>query len=73
VGSLAMILGGFTLALVVLWIFLDAGIFPGQIQAYLTALFVIALASTIVESLPYKDVDNITVTLTALIFGHLLF
>ena len=33
----------------------------------------IALAGTVVESLPFKDVDNITVTLTAVILGYFLF
>jgi hypothetical protein len=33
----------------------------------------IALVGTLVESLPFKDVDNITVTLSALVLGSLLF
>ena len=34
---------------------------------------VIALVGTLVESLPFKDVDNITVTLVAVLLGQLIF
>jgi dolichol kinase len=34
---------------------------------------VVAIAGTLVESLPLKDVDNITVTLAAVALGYLLF
>jgi hypothetical protein len=34
---------------------------------------VIALVGALVESLPYKDVDNITVTLAAVIVGLFVF
>jgi len=33
----------------------------------------VAVAGTLVESLPLKDVDNITVTLVAVLLGYLLF
>lgn len=71
-GSLGMFLGGWSLALGILWVYLLAGVFAGPMSAYLPALTLIALAGTIVESLPLKDVDNITVTLTAVILGHVL-
>jgi phytol kinase len=71
-GSMGMFLGGWILAVVILWIYLLSGVFTGQILDYIPALSLIALAATIVESLPIKDLDNITITLTGLIFGHLL-
>lgn len=70
-GSLGMLVGGWILAVLILWIFVNSGVFPGSIADYLPALSVIALAGTIVESLPLKDVDNITVTISALLLGHL--
>jgi phytol kinase len=69
-GSLGMFLGGWSLAIGILWVYLLSRVFAGPISAYLPALTLIALAGTVVESLPIKDMDNITVTLTALIFGH---
>lgn len=72
IGSLAMFLGGWTLALGILWVFVGAGVFAGPMSIYLPALTLIAFAGTLVESLPIKDVDNITTTLTAIILGHYL-
>ena len=71
-GSLAMFLGGWSLALGILWAYSLSGIFASPISTYLPSVTLIALAGTVVESLPIKDIDNITVTLTALVFGHLL-
>lgn len=72
-GSLAVLVGGFLLATVVLVSYLWLGALPGSINDYLLPLALIALGSMLVESLPFRDVDNITVTLTAVLLGHLLF
>ena len=71
-GSLGMFLGGWILAVGILWVYLLSGVFTGQIGDYIPTLSMIALAATIVESLPIKDLDNITITLASLIFGHLM-
>jgi phytol kinase len=70
-GSLGMLVGGWLLAFLILWVFVSAGVFPGSISVYVPALTVIALVGAIVESLPLKDVDNITVTISAVLLGHL--
>jgi phytol kinase len=70
-GSLGMLVGGWILAFLILWVFISVEAFPGSIIDYLPALTVIALVGTIVESLPLKDVDNITVTISAVLLGHL--
>jgi phytol kinase len=72
-GSLGMLLGGWVLAAFILFIFVLAGVFPGPFSIYLLPITYIALAGMLVESLPFKDVDNITVTLVAVVLGHLLF
>jgi phytol kinase len=72
-GSLGMFLGGFVFSLLVLGVYVAAGYFAGPWSNYLPALLAIALGGTLVESLPLKDIDNITVTLTAVILGLLLF
>ncbi len=71
-GSFAMFLGGWSLALGILWVYLLSGVFAGPMSIYIPALTLIAFAGTIVESLPIKDVDNITITLTAVFLGHIL-
>ena len=71
-GSLGMLLGGWSFALGVVWVFGILGVFPAPLGAYLLPISVIALAGTLIESLPIKDFDNITVTLTAVALGHWL-
>ncbi|MCJ7583340.1 MAG: hypothetical protein MUO30_01020, partial [Anaerolineales bacterium] len=68
-----MYIGGWALAAFILGMFVLAGIFLGPFAGYLIPITLIALAGTLVESLPLKDVDNITVTLAAVALGHLLF
>jgi phytol kinase len=71
-GSLGMLLGGWILAAGIFSIFVAAGIFVGPVWSSLPALFLIALIGTFVEMLPVKDIDNVTVTVAAVIFGHIL-
>jgi len=72
-GSLGVLIGGWLLSAFILAIYTGTGVFAKPFPSYLFPLTVIALVSAIVESLPYKDIDNITVTITAVIFGFLLF
>ena len=69
IGSLGMFIGGWVLSVLILGIFLSLGIFPGVLGDYLLPISVIALLGMIVESLPIKDYDNITVTLAAVLLG----
>jgi phytol kinase len=73
VGSLGMLIGGWALAVFVLGMFIFAGVFTGQFAGYLLPVTVIAVVGTLVESLPLRDVDNITVTLAAVVLGYWLF
>jgi phytol kinase len=72
-GSLGMFLGGWAMSALILAIYVLAGVFPGPFSLYLLPVTLIALAGTAVESLPLRDVDNITVTLVAVALGTLLF
>lgn len=72
VGSLAMLLGGFIFATGIVMVFVFAGIFPHPYTGYLIPLLLIALGGSLIESLPLKDIDNLTITLAAIILGHLL-
>ncbi len=71
-GMLGMLLGGWLFAVFILLVFVLAGVFAAPLSAYLPALTLIALAATLVESLPFEEIDNITVTLAAVLLGHLL-
>lgn len=72
-GTLSVLLGGFGLSLAILAVYVAIGVFPSPLSAYMLPLAVIALASMIIESLPHKDIDNITMTLAAVLCGLWLF
>jgi phytol kinase len=73
IGSLGMFSGGWLLAFLILAVYTGVGVFSQPIQFYLWPITVISLAATLVESLPATDIDNITITLAALVVGHLVF
>jgi len=72
-GSLSVFFGGWLLSGLILAIYVGVGIFTSPFGMYILPLTVIALVSMLVESLPFKDIDNITVTLAAVIVGYFLF
>jgi len=73
IGSLGMFIGGWLLAVLVIGIYVPVGILPGPLSNYLLPISVIALIGMLVESLPLKDIDNLTVTLAAVILGTFFF
>jgi phytol kinase len=73
IGSLGMFLGGWLFTVGILGIFIAFGIFENSFASYLQIITLIAFAGTLVESLPFHDIDNITVTLTAVVIGNFLF
>lgn len=73
VGSLGMLIGGWLFAIGIIAIYITLGIFPDILISYLPEITIIAIAGTMVESLPFHDVDNITVTFTVVLLGHFLF
>jgi phytol kinase len=74
IGSGAMFLGGYLLALAMVAIFQATGTLePGVVlKAAAASIAWIALGSTVVESLPVADVDNLTIATTAIILGLVL-
>ena len=72
-GSLGVLLGGFGLSALVLVVYVAAGVFPVPFGRYLLPLALISLLGMLVESLPFKDIDNLTLTFTAALAGWFLF
>lgn len=72
-GTMGMLFGGWGLAVLIVLVYVLVGAMEGPFAGYLLPITIIALAGTVVESLPIKDVDNITVTLAAALLGHLFF
>jgi phytol kinase len=72
-GSLGVLFGGWMLSMLVLSVYVVTGVFPGPLSAFLIPVTLIAVGGTLVESLPFRDIDNITLTSAAALLGHLLF
>jgi len=72
-GSISMLFGSFSFSVLVLWFFVWQGYFEPPITDYLIRIGMISGVATLVESLPYKDVDNISVPLISVLLGLLLF
>jgi phytol kinase len=72
-GSLTMLLGGFLFAILITWVFVGQGYFDGRMTDYVLPIAIISLVCALIESLPFSDIDNITVPVTAVLLGLLLF
>jgi len=72
-GSLGVFFGGWILSALVLLVYVFAGVFPAPFTAYFLPLTAVAVVGTLVESLPFKDIDNITVTLASVLVGWFVF
>jgi phytol kinase len=72
-GSLSVFLGGWLLTMLIFAVYVWAGEFSGPVSRFLLPVTWIALGAMLTESLPFKDVDNITVTVASILIGHLVF
>ena len=72
-GSLGVFFGGWIMSMAVLGVYAGLGLFAGPLSRYLLPVTLIALAATLVESLPQRDIDNVTVTLVSAALGYFLF
>jgi phytol kinase len=72
-GSASVFIGGWLLSAFILGIYVGTGVFAGTFVSHLIPLTIIALVSMVIESLPFENIDNITVTLAASILGYFLF
>lgn len=72
-GTLSVFFGGWLMAGIVIFIYVAAGVFPSPFARYVLPITLIALAGAVIESLHYKDIDNVTMTLASALVGSLLF
>ncbi len=73
VGSISMLLGGVLLSFFVIWIFTLASVFSIDWGIFIPRLILLGLLAAAVESIPWKDLDNITVPVISVIAGLFLF
>ena len=72
-GSLAVFVGGWLLAILMVAIYGVAGVSGFSSAESILPITIIAFGGMLVESLPYKDIDNLTITITAVILGSFFF
>jgi phytol kinase len=72
-GSLSVFLGGWLLTIMIFAVYVWFGAFSGPITRFLLPVSWIALGAMLVESLPFKDIDNITITLACIVVGYQVF
>jgi len=73
VGSLGMFMGGLIFSFTILAIFISAGFFQLSLLETLSKLLIVCISATIIESLPFDNIDNVSVPITAIIIGSLVF
>ena len=72
-GSLSVFVGGWLLTLFIIAVYVGMGVFAAPIMSYFLPVTWIALGAMLVESLPFKDVDNITLTFVSALIGYFVF
>lgn len=72
-GTATMFLAGWLFSILILAVFISAGKLNLPFASVILPVTLIAIAATLVESLPMKDIDNLTVPLVSVALGHLLF
>lgn len=72
-GTLGVFAGGWLMSFGIIYIYILTGVFPAPFTNYLSPITVIALAGALIESLHYKDIDNVTMTLASALVGSLFF
>lgn len=72
-GTIAMFAGGWLFAVGIVWFFLVIGVFSDGLGQYLGSITLIALVATLVESLPLRDIDNLSVPAVSVLLGYFFF
>jgi phytol kinase len=72
-GSLSVFAGGWLLTVLIFAVYVWVGAFSGPVTRFLWPVTWIALGATLVESLPFKDIDNLSIPLASALIGHLVF
>ncbi len=72
-GSLSVFVGGWLLTMFIFTVYVWMGAFSPPLTRFLVPVTWVALGAMLVESLPFKDIDNITVIVASVLIGHLVF
>jgi phytol kinase len=72
-GTLSVFIGGWLMTFLVFGVYAWARTLGEPIAHFILPVTWIAVGAMAVESLPFKDIDNITLTVVSALIGHLVF
>lgn len=72
-GMISVLVGGWVLATGVVAVFTGVGVLPGTLIDYLPGITVISFVGMLVESLPFADIDNVTLPASSILIGYIFF
>jgi phytol kinase len=72
-GSLSVLVGGWLLTILILSAYVWAGAMIGPVSHFLLPVTWVAAGAMLIESLPFKDVDNITIAVACVLIGYQVF
>lgn len=72
-GSISVFAGGWLMSMLIFAVYVWMGTFSGPVSKFLLPVTWIALVAMLIESLPFKDIDNLTVTISCVLIGHMVF
>ena len=72
-GTLSVFAGGWLMTMAVFAVYVWAGAFSGPVTRFLLPVTWIALGATAAESLPFRDIDNLTLTIVSVLIGYVVF
>ena len=72
-GTLSVFIGGWIMTILVFAIYVWLDAFSGPLARFFLPITWIALGAALVESLPFKDIDNITLIVVSALIGYLVF
>ncbi|MCC6297819.1 MAG: phosphatidate cytidylyltransferase [Anaerolineales bacterium] len=69
-GSLSVFFGGWALTMLIFAVYVWMGAFSGPMTRFFVPLTLVTLGATLVESLPFKDIDNVTIVVACALIGY---
>ncbi len=72
-GSLSVFFGGWLLTMFIFTVYVWLGAFSGPTTRFVLPVSLVTLGATLVESLSFKDIDNVTIVVACVVIGHLVF
>jgi phytol kinase len=71
-GTLSVFYGGWILTVGIMAAYSAMGVFPHHLAEYFLSITILALIGASIESLPWRDIDNVTVPAAVILLGYFI-